>query len=193
MTEIVLFHHAQGLTPGVTAFADTLRAAGNTVHTPDLYEGQTFDALEAGVAHAQEIGIEALSGMAVEAVADVPAGAVYGGISLGVGPAQMLAQTREGAQGALLIAACLPRSEFGTSWPAWVPVQIHAMEHDSEFDNGWDLPAAREIVAEATDGELFLYPGDQHLFMDSSLPAYDAGATALLAERVLAFLDRIDA
>ncbi len=49
MTEIVLFHHAQGLTPGIDAFADELRRAGHTVHTPDLYDGHTFDTLEEGL------------------------------------------------------------------------------------------------------------------------------------------------
>ncbi len=191
MTGIVLFHHAQGLTTGVIAFADRLRAAGHVVHTPDLYDGHTFDTLDEGVGYAQRVGFEAITEAAVRAADALPAEVVYAGISLGVGAAQKLAQTRPGAHGALLISACLPRSEFGTSWPEDVPVQIHGMEHDLEFDNGWDLPAAREIVAEAEDAEVFLYPGDQHLFADSSLPAYDPAAAALLTERVLAFLDHI--
>jgi len=192
MTEIVLFHHAQGLTPGIDAFADELRRAGHTVHTPDLYDGHTFDTLEEGVGYAQRVGFESISEQAVRAVEALPAAVVYSGISLGVGPAQRLAQTREGARGALLISACLPRSEFGASWPEGVPAQIHAMEHDPEFDNGWDLPAARAIVDEAGNAALFLYPGDQHLFADKSLPSYDADAAALLTERVLGFLISIE-
>ncbi len=191
MTEIVLFHHAQGLTPGVVAFADELRRAGHTVHTPDLYDGHTFDTLEEGVGYAQRVGFETITEQAVRAAEALPAAVIYGGVSLGVGPAQKLAQTREGARGALLISACLPRSEFGESWPEGVPAQIHAMEHDPEFDNGWDLPAARAIVDEAANAELFLYPGDQHLFADNSLASYDADAAALLTERVLGFLDGI--
>jgi dienelactone hydrolase len=128
----------------------------------------------------------------IRAAEALPAELVYAGFSLGLGPAQRLAQTRPGARGALLFYACLPVSEFGPSWPAGVPVQIHAMESDPEFDNGWDLPAARALVEEAGDGELFLYPGDQHLFADSSLSSYDADAAELLNRRVLAFLDRID-
>ena len=191
MTEIVLFHHAQGLTPGIVAFAGELRRAGHTVHTPDLYDGHIFDTLEDGVGHAREIGFDTITEQAVRAAEGLPAGVVYAGFSLGVGPAQKLAQTREGSRGSLLMSACLPRSEFGSSWPDSVPVHIHAMENDPEFDNGWDLPAARAIVDEAGDAELFLYPGDQHLFADSSLSSYDADTAALLTERVLGFLDRV--
>ena len=192
MAEVVLFHHAQGLTPGVAAFADELRRAGHTVHAPDLYDGRTFATLEEGLAYAEEIGFDEVTERGVQAAEALPAELVYAGFSLGLGPAQRLAQTRPGARGALLFYACLPVSEFGPSWPAGVPVQIHAMESDPEFDNGWDLPAARALVEEAEDGELFLYPGDQHLFADSSLPSYDADAAALLGQRVLNFLDRID-
>ena len=192
MAEVVLFHHAQGLTPGVAAFADELRRAGHTVHAPDLYNGRTFATLEEGLAYAEEIGFDEVTERGVQAAEALPAELVYAGFSLGLGPAQRLAQTRPGARGALLFYACLPVSEFGPSWPAGVPVQIHAMESDPEFDNGWDLPAARALVEEAEDGELFLYPGDQHLFADSSLPSYDADAAALLGQRVLDFLARID-
>ena len=192
MAEVVIFHHAQGLTPGVIAFADELRRAGHTVHAPDLYGGRTFDTLQEGLAYAEQIGFDEVTERGIRAAEALPAGLVYAGFSLGLGPAQRLAQTRPGARGALLFYACLPVSEFGPSWPAGVPVQIHAMESDPEFDNGWDLPAARALVEEAEDGELFLYPGDQHLFADSSLSSYDADAAALLGQRVLAFLDRID-
>jgi dienelactone hydrolase len=188
MAEILLFHHAQGLTPGVLAFADQLRGAGHTVHTPDLYAGRTFATLDEGVAHARELGFGEVTEAGVRAAAAYPAELVYGGFSLGAGPAQKLAQTRPGARGLLLFYAGLEPTEFGPSWPAEVPVQVHAMADDPEFNNEWDLPAATALVAAAADGELFLYPGDQHLFADSSLPAYDAEATALVLERVLAFL-----
>ena len=191
MAEVVLFHHAQGLTPGVVAFADELRRAGHTVHAPDLYDGRTFATLEEGVAHAEEIGFGEVIERGLRAVEGLPAGLVYAGFSMGVGPAQRLAQTRPGARGALLLHACLPVSEFGPSWPAGVPVQIHAMEADPEFDNGWDLPAARALLEEAEDGDLFLYPGDRHLFADNSLSFYDADAAALLSQRVHTFLDRL--
>ncbi len=191
MAEIVLFHHAQGLTSGVQAFADDLRAAGHTVHTPDLYAGATFEDLDAGVDHARKLGFDVVAQTGVDAVQDLPQEVVYAGISLGLGAAQRLAQTREGARGALFFAAAMPVPEFSPTWPASVPVQVHAMEHDPEFDNEWDRPAAEALVAEAADGELFLYPGEQHLFMDRSLSAYDAEASALMTERVLAFLARL--
>lgn len=192
MAEVVVFHHAQGLTPGVVSFADELRRAGHTVHAPDLYDGRTFATLEEGVDYARETGFDEVTARGLRFAEGLPAELVYAGFSLGLGPAQRLAQTRPGARGALLFHACLPVSEFGPSWPAGVPVQIHAMESDPEFDNGWDLPAARALVEEAEDGELFLYPGDRHLFADSSLPSYDADAAALLIRRVLSFLGRID-
>ena len=188
MAEIVLFHHAQGLTPGVVAFADELRGAGHDVHTPDLFEGRTFDTVEEGVGHAAEIGFGEVIDRGVRAVEGLPAELVYAGFSLGVLPAQKLAQTRPGARAALLFHACLPVSEFGSTWPDGVPVQVHAMAADPFFVDDGDLEAARALVDEASDAELFLYPGDQHLFADSSLPSYDADASALLAQRVLDFL-----
>src|SRR5918997_2099769 len=192
MAEVAIFHHAQGLTPGVNQFAEELRRAGHSVHAPDLFEGRTFSTVVEGMAHASEVGFGEGMERGLRAVEELPSGLVYAGFSLGVLPAQRLAQTRPGARGALLFHACLPVSEFGPSWPEGVPVQVHAMDADPEFDNGWDLPAARALVEEAADGELFLYPGDRHLFADGSLSSYDAGAAALLGRRVLVFLDRID-
>ncbi len=189
MAEVLLFHHAQGLTRGVVALADELRAAGHTVHTPDLYAGRTFAALDEGVGYAQELGFDAITERGVRAADDLPAELVYAGISLGVSPAQKLAQTRPGAQGALLMSAGFEPSEFGEGWPANVPVQVHGKDADPEFANEWDLPAARTLIEQATDGELFLYPGEEHLFMDSSLPTYDPKATRILIQRMLAFLD----
>ncbi len=192
MTEILLFHHAQGLTSGIVAFADELRRAGHTVHTPDLFEGRTFDTVEQGVGHAGEIGFGEVMERGVRAADGLPADLVYAGFSLGVMPAQKLAQTRAGARGALLFHACLPVSEFGSAWPGGVPVQVHAMDADPFFVDDGDIDAARALVGEAEDGELFLYPGDRHLFADGSLPSYEADASALLRQRVLAFLDQID-
>jgi dienelactone hydrolase len=192
MADVLLFHHIQGLTPGVVAFADTLRKAGHTVHTPDLYDGRTFDSIEAGAAYAQGDGAPDLDKLADEATAGLPDGLVYAGISSGVMQAQRLAQTRPGAAGAVLMESCLPISGDWAigPWPDGVPVQIHGMDADEFFAGEGDIDAAREIVA-AADAELFTYPGDKHLFEDSSLPSYDAEATALLEQRVLEFLDRV--
>jgi dienelactone hydrolase len=188
MAEVLLFHHAQGQTSGFLAFGDELRRAGHTVHTPDLYDGRTFQSLDDGVAHAAEIGFGDLIERGVRAADELPSGLVYAGFSLGVLPAQKLAQTRAGARGALLFHSCVPTSEFGSSWPAGVPVQVHAMDADPFFVDEGDLDAARALVESAEHAELFLYPGDQHLFADSSLPSFDAKAAALLTERVLDFL-----
>jgi dienelactone hydrolase len=189
MAEVVLFHHALGLTPGVTAFADDLRAAGHTVHTPDLFEGRTFDSIEAGMGHAEELGFpDAVLERGARAVQDLPPDLVYAGFSLGVLPAQQLAQTRAGARGALLFYSCVPTEFFGDGWPAGVPVQVHGMDADPVFMEEGDVDAARALVAESPDAELFLYPGDQHYFADRTLPSYDAAAAALLTDRVLAFL-----
>ena len=191
MAEIVLFHHAQGRTPGVLAFAEDLRADGHVVHTPDLYEGKTFADLEAGVGYAREVGFATVAGRGRLAAEALPNELVYAGFSLGAAPAQMLVQTRPGAKGALLFSAAFPLSEFGGSWPQGVPLQIH-MAEDDEWVVEEDLPAARELV-EAVDGaELLLYPGDRHLFADSSLPDYDEAAATLVKERVRAFLNGLD-
>jgi len=188
MAEIVLFHHAQGLTPGISAFADKLRHAGHTVHTPDLFDGRTFDTLEQGMKFVRELGFGEVMERGERAVEDLPAELVYAGFSLGVVPAQKLAQTRPGARGALFFYACIPVSEFGQTWPKGVPVQIHGMDADPIFVGEGDIDAARALVQDAEKAELFLYPGNQHYFADSSLPSYDAEATAILLERVLAFL-----
>ncbi|AGL14273.1 dienelactone hydrolase family protein [Actinoplanes sp. N902-109] len=189
MAEVLLFHHVQGLTPGLLDFADTLRQAGHTVHTPDLFAGRTFASLEEGVAHASAVGFDTLTEAGVAAAADLPARLVYAGCSLGVMPAQKLAQTRPGAAGALLFESCVPPATFGTGWPAGVPVQIHGMEHDEIFAGDGDLDTARALVAAHPDlASLHVYPSDVHLFADSSLPTYDAGAAAQLTARVLDFL-----
>ena len=189
MAEILLFHHAQGLTPGVIAFADELRAAGHTVHAPDYYEGLTFETVDEGVAHAQSVGFGAVVERAVAAAEGLPQELVYAGFSLGVMAAQQLTQTRPGAQAALLFEAAAPPGEFG-EWPSGVPLQVHGMDADPWFA-GEDLDAARALVDSVDGAELFLYPGDQHLFADSSLASYDAEAASLLTQRVLEFLSRL--
>ncbi|WP_353810417.1 dienelactone hydrolase family protein [Agromyces sp. SYSU T00194] len=189
MAEVLLYHHIQGLTDGVRAFADELRADGHTVHTPDLFDGRTFDSIEEGFAFAQEAGFDRLRERGAAAAEGLGPGLVYAGMSFGVMIAQRLAQTEPGARGALLLFSCVPVSEFGESWPDGVTVQIHGKDGDEFFDE--DLPAAREL-AESTDAaELFVYPGNQHLFADSSLDAYDPESAALLLERVRAFLARV--
>jgi dienelactone hydrolase len=193
VANVVIFHHIQGLTPGMRRMADTLRDAGHYVHAPDLHDGRVFETIEEGAAFRQS-GAAEVDVRADEAVAQLPDDLVYIGVSSGVMQAQRLAQTRSGARGAVLIESTIPITgewAFG-AWPEGVPVQIHGADADEFFAGEGDIDAAREIVATVDDGELFIYPGDQHLFEDDSLPSYDAEATALLTERVLAFLDRVD-
>src|SRR5437016_2400177 len=190
MAEVLLFHHAQGQHPAFLTFADAHPASGHTVHTPDLYDGNTFAALDDGVGYAKQVGFDTILERGRLAAESLPNELVYGGFSLGAMPAQMLAQTRPGAKGALLFSAAFPASEFGSGWPLGVPLQIHMMEDDE-----WaveDLPAARELVETTEGAELFLYPGDRHLFADSSLLDYDENAARLLMQRVLAFLNDVE-
>jgi dienelactone hydrolase len=186
MAEILLFHHAQGQTEGFLAFAEELRAAGHVVHAPDLYDGKTFAELADGVSYADEqVGVYTIIERGAASAQDLPAEIVYAGFSLGALPAQMLTQTRPGAQGALLLHGCVPTSEFESPWPDGVPLQIHTMDGDE-----WvELDVAHDLVDEIEKAELFLYPGNGHLFADSSLSDFDQKAAALLKERTLAFLE----
>jgi dienelactone hydrolase len=193
VANVVIFHHIQGLTPGMRRMAETIRDAGHDVHAPDLHDGRVFESIEEGAAFRQS-GAAEVDVRADEAVAQLPEDLVYIGVSSGVMQAQRLAQTRSGARGVVLIESAIPITgewAFG-AWPEGVPVQIHGADADEFFAGEGDIDAAREIVATVDDGELFIYPGDQHLFEDDSLPSHDAQATALLTERVLAFLERVD-
>ena len=194
MAEVVLFHHVQGLTDGISAFAGELRAGGHTVHTPDLFGGERPATIDDGIALVQGIGGDVLDERADRAVAELPGNLVYAGFSFGAGTAQRLAQTRRGARGALLYESCIPITgewAFGP-WPDGVPVQIHGMDKDPFFALEGDIEAARELVEMVGPelAELFVYPGDRHLFADSSLPSYDADAAALVVQRSREFLDR---
>lgn len=195
MADVVLFHHVMGLTDGVREFATALAGADHHVHTPDLYDGRLADSLEGGFAIKNDIGTETFNERVHDALGDLPDDLVYAGISLGVMTAQRLAQTRSGARGALLYEACIPVTgewAFGP-WPDGLPVQVHGMDDDEFFAHEGDLDAARQLVATtgAGVGEVFTYPGDRHLFTDSSLPTYDADAAALVIQRSRRLLDRI--
>jgi len=163
------------------------------VHAPDLYDGKIFAELTDGVRYAEDVGFKTIIERGRLAAQSLPDEIVYAGFSLGVLPAQMLAQTRPGAKGALLFHSCVPTSEFGGPWPVGVPVQIHLMEADEwVLPPNQDLDAARQLDETVESAQLFLYPGNRHLFADNSLPDYDEKAAALLTERVLRFLDDID-
>lgn len=169
------------------AFADELRGAGHVVHTPDLFAGRTFTTVADGVAHVQQLGFETMLARGAAQADGLPDELVYAGMSMGCMPAQKLAQTRPGARGLLLLYSAIPPGYFG-AWPDGLPVQIHAKDADPEFVDEGDIDAARELEAQA-GAQLFLYPGEQHLFADSSLADYDPDAAGLMTQRVLGFLD----
>lgn len=186
MAEVLIYHHIQGLTEGVIAFAEDLRQDGHTVHTPDLFDGETFDTIAEGFSFARDRGFDSLRTRGTAVAHELGQEIVYVGFSFGVTIAQQLAQTRDGARGALFLHSCLPVSEFGEVWPEGLPVQIHGNVGDEFFDE--DLPAARELADSAASAELFLYPGDAHLFTDRSLPEFDQESSTLLMSRVRPFL-----
>jgi dienelactone hydrolase len=182
VAEVVVFHHALGLTDWVRGFAGELRDAGHTVHTPDLFEGRTFDTIEGGMAHSEELGGPIAVVDRARAVVDaLPADVFYIGFSLGVLPAQSLAQTRPGARGAVLCYAALPLGQWGEKWPeTWpdgVPLQLHILEGDEDHE------IAEQLAATVSRAELFVYSGTEHYFAE-----HDGEAAALLRRRVLAFL-----
>lgn len=195
MADVLLLHHVQGLTDGVLAFADELRSNGHTVHTPDLFDGTKAATIDEGIAFTRSIPDEVIAERLGAVLSELPADLVYAGFSWGAGQAQQLAQTRDGARGALLYESCLPvTGEWAVGpWPESVPVQIHGMDRDPFFGLEGDIDAARGLVASVGPqvGQLFVYPGDQHLFTDRSLPSYDADAAALVVTRSLELLDRV--
>ncbi|WEO77600.1 dienelactone hydrolase family protein [Cryobacterium sp. SO2] len=187
MTHVILFHHAQGLTDGVAEFAQRLRDAGHEVVVPDLYEGRTFDTIDAGVANAESIGFDTIIERGRAAAEALPANTVYAGFSLGTLPAQKLAQSRAGALGALLYHGGVPAAMFGSAWPAPAALQMHV----SEGDDWVELDEVEELAGDAGQAELFIYPGSGHLVADPSLGEYDEDIAELILERSIQFLDRL--
>ena len=187
MTEILLFHHAHGLTQGVLDFAGALRDQGHTVHTPDLYDGNQFTDLHAGVAFAEQVGFGEIIGRGAAAAAALPSELVYAGFSLGTLPAQALTQNRPGALGALLFHGGEPTEVFGQPWPPGVPLQMHIAEADP-----WtELSQCKSLADQIAGAELYVYPGSAHLFADPGSDEYDSVSAALLMDRTLTFLERL--
>lgn len=190
MTHILLIHHIQGLTPGVVALADALRAGGHDVHTPDLFDGRTFGSIEEGFGYARSVGFDAVRAPARTAADELPPGFVVAGISFGVMAALGLATSHPGVAGALLYEGFADPAELGT-WPDGLPAQVHGMDQDPFFALEGDLDAARAFADDRDEVEVFTYPGAQHLFVDSSLPSYDEEAARLVVERSLDLLGRL--
>jgi dienelactone hydrolase len=182
MAEVVIFHHALGLTDAVRRFAEALSDGGHDVHAPDLYGGRTFATIEEGMAYSEELGgPTVIVDLARAAVESLPGDVFYVGFSLGVLSAQSLAQTRPGARGAVLCYSALPLGQWGENWPATWPegvrLQLQIVEGDEDFE------IAQGLAATVPEAELFVYPGNEHYFAE-----HDDNAARLLTQRVLAFL-----
>lgn len=189
--EIVVFHSALGLRPAVRAFADQLRAAGHTVHTPDCFDGDVFDDLEEGVRKRDMLGIPELMRRAQAAVANVPSQVVLAGMSMGTGAAEFLAATRPGARAAILIHGAFAPAEFGIeAWPG-VPAQVHYAENDPLVEVDQILAFEAMVRAAGTSVEVYSYDGGGHLFEDAGWKGHDPAAAQLMLERILAFLGRL--
>jgi dienelactone hydrolase len=192
VAHVVLFHHAQGLRPDVTAWADSLRDAGHEVETPDLYDGVTFDQLDDGIAHRDDLGIPALIQKAGEFLEGLPEALVYAGFSMGASTAHYFAVTRPGARGALLMHGTAPPQTLrGAEWPAETPAQLHYGDGDPYMDAeniGAFEQSARDVGAPL---EVFAYPGGGHLFADPDGPDYDGASAKLMLERELEFLTKV--
>jgi dienelactone hydrolase len=191
VAHIVLFHHAQGLRPDVTDWADAWRDAGHEVETPDLYEGVTFERLEDGIAHRDELGIPALIQKSGEFLEGLPQDLVYAGFSMGASTAHYFAVTRPGARGALLMhGTAPPQSLGGAEWPSTAPAQLHYAEEDPYLDTDNIEAFERSVRTAGAPLEVFTYPGDRHLFADPDGPDYDEASAKLMLERELEFLGK---
>jgi len=198
MAEVVLFHSVLGLRPGVIAAADRLRAAGHTLHTPDYYDGEVFDDLEDSLRKEDALGYQEIARRAREAVAGLPAGLVFAGFSLGAVHAELLAASRPGVLGAVLMHGAVPVeafSEFGVDrWPEGVPVQVHYAAGNPWVEAGEEVAPLGDAVRGAGAAfEEHTYPGSGHLLADPDLPEHDRTLSEEMWRRVLAFLDLIDA
>jgi dienelactone hydrolase len=190
MANVVLLHSAQGLRPAVLEWAAGIEDAGHEVATPDLFAGRTFDDLDAGIAHRDEIGVPELMRRAEAALAELPEDLVYAGFSMGAASAGYYAATRRGARGAVLMHGITPLADFGVgAWPAGVPAQVHCAAEDP-LAGIEALPGFESALAAApAPFEGFRYPGAAHLFSDRDSREYDATASDLMFARLLAFLD----
>jgi dienelactone hydrolase len=199
MAEVVVFHSVLGLRPGVLGAADRMRAAGHTVHTPDLFEGEVFDDIDDGMRKEESLGYREIARRTEEAVTRLPAGLVFAGFSMGISYAEWLTASRPGALGAVLMHGAVPvealTEYFGVErWPAGVPVQVHYAVDDPWVEVEQEVvPLGEDVRGAGAEFEEYVYPGSAHLFADPDLAEYDRASSEAMWERVIAFLDRIDA
>lgn len=187
MAEVVLFHHALGLTPGVAAFAQGWRDEGHVVHVPDLYQGRTFSDLDEAVEFVDARGMAYWITTATAAAAEHPAATAFAGFSLGSACAQYVAQTTPKARAALLFHGALSLATIELTWPDGLRLQVHAAEADP-----WvEIDEVQSLIESVDGAELYLYPGSGHLFADPSSGDYDESSARLLSQRALTLLGSI--
>ena len=190
--EVVVYHAAYGLRPAVIEFANRLRAAGHIVHTPDLYDGEVFSDRNDAVRKIQELGFDKLLERAVAAAEKLPHDLVYAGFSNGGSCAELLAATRAGARGAILMHAPLMVRGLGwTVWPSNVPVQVHFADKDPIKNQAVVDALAIKVRHAGASFQQFDYDAPGHLFADPAFPAYNAASAELMTNRVLDFLQRL--
>ncbi|MFG3255646.1 dienelactone hydrolase family protein [Streptomyces sp. NPDC048172] len=195
MTEIVLFHSVLGIRAGITDAAARFRAAGHTVHTPDLYEGRSFDTYDEAFAFLASIGgIPELITRTQASVEHLPEDVVYAGFSNGGASVLLLTATRPGARGALLFHAAMPLTAFEMdfTWPHGVPAQVHYATGDPYREEAGITGLAAEVRAAGAPFDQYDYEGTGHLFSDPELPEeYDKESAELMFSRALEFLERV--
>lgn len=191
--QMVIYHSAYGLRPAIIDFADRLRAAGHQVHTPDLYDGEVFSDRSEAIRKIQELGFDRLLERARAAIEGLPPDLIYAGFSNGGACAELLAATRTGAKGAVLIHAPLMVRDLGwTVWPSNVPVQVHFADKDPIRNQAVIDALSAKVRESGSEFEQFEYEAPGHLFADPAFPAYNANAAELMTQRVLEFVERVD-
>ncbi len=188
MTGVALFHASLGVRRGVQDAAERLRAAGHEVLVVDQYDHQVFDDHEEADAFVESVGFPELMRRATAGVEALPDGFVAAGFSNGGGMAEYVATQRPVA-GVVMLSGALPVEMLGADgWPVSVPAQIHYTAGDPRRRQQWVDTVAASIRAAGAPLEVFDYPGDGHLFTDSSLPGeYQPEEAQLLWDRVLTF------
>ena len=194
MAQILLFHSALGVRAGIVALEDALTQAGHDVTVVDQYEGRTYDSYDEAMAHVDRVGMAALMHGALGHATDVPGRFVAVGFSNGAGMAQYVAAKRpQDARGVVMIGGGVPMRHLDLPWPKGVPGQIHVTEGDP-----WSQEQERdEVVADGAQAgaevEVYVYPGDGHLFNDEQMPdEYQPDEAELLHERVVEFVSRLE-
>ena len=186
--EVVVLHHLLGVTPGVRAFADRVRALGVGVRVPDLLDGVVHAGMSPAAAHLEALGMDVVVARAEAALADLAPGAVLVGLSLGAVPAQRTAQLRGDCAGVVLVGACLPPDAFGPVWPSGTPVRVHAAVDDPVFRDEGDRDAAEALVAAVPGARLRLHPGSGHLLTEEGSPDLDDAVVAAVLDDVAELL-----